>query len=221
MNSAIKITFPVAFGYFPLGITFGVLFSQLGYHWVYGAVMALVVYAGAAQFLAISFIAAHADIATIFTATMLLNLRHIFYGIPMAPKYRSLPLPSQIFSIFALTDEAYAINVALREGENEHQLAFFVSLLNLLYWFLFCTIGLWLGQVVSYIPGGLEFSLVALFAVLLTERIITDKSLLQIIIGVFSSALAFLIVGKTNFIVVALSIGCISSVLFRRQLGSI
>ncbi|MFT5653771.1 MAG: 4-azaleucine resistance transporter AzlC, partial [Psychromonas sp.] len=87
--SAFKATAPVLFGYIPMGMAFGVLFNELGFHWIYATLMALVIYAGAAQFMAVGLLANHAGFTEVAITTLLLNSRHLFYGISLINKFKT------------------------------------------------------------------------------------------------------------------------------------
>ncbi|MDX1802348.1 MAG: AzlC family ABC transporter permease, partial [Marinobacter sp.] len=75
--SAFRLTLPVLFGYVPLGMAFGVLFTaQLDVSWWVAPLMAIAIFAGAAQILAVSLLAAHTDLLAVFIAILVLNSRH-------------------------------------------------------------------------------------------------------------------------------------------------
>ena len=76
------------FGYIPMGIAFGVLFQNLGYEWYFAPLMGLLVYAGAAQFMAVGLLAAQASLLEVTVAIFILNLRHMFFGVSLFGHYR-------------------------------------------------------------------------------------------------------------------------------------
>jgi 4-azaleucine resistance transporter AzlC len=89
LQSAFKETIPVLFGYIPLGMAFGILFNELGFHWIYAALMSLTIYAGAGQFMAVGLLANHAGLVEVAITTLLLNSRHLFYGISLINKFKT------------------------------------------------------------------------------------------------------------------------------------
>jgi 4-azaleucine resistance transporter AzlC len=107
-NSAFKATIPVAFGYLPLGIAFGVLLQNLGIQWYWATAMGLFIFAGAAQFMAVTLLSQKVGLMEVFTLTLLLNLRHFFYGLVMIEKYRSFG-KAKFYAIFGLTDETFSV----------------------------------------------------------------------------------------------------------------
>lgn len=119
--NALKTTIPVFLGYIPLGVAFGLLLSGAGYHWIYAFLRGLFIYAGSAQFLAVALLAAEAGFADFAVATLLLNLRHSFYGLSMLEKFSDLGKVKP-YLIFALTDETYALlttTEVLQEAQNQ------------------------------------------------------------------------------------------------------
>jgi len=161
---------PVAFGYVPLGMAFGVLLVGLGYPWWWAPVMGLVIYAGSAQFLAVSLLAAGAGLAETFVATLLLNLRHVFYGLTLLTRYRALG-PAQGYAVFALTDETFSLLAGTKPHSDDRRYVLGISALNQSWWVVGCLVGGLVGQSLPFRTDGLAFSLTALFAVLLIEQL--------------------------------------------------
>ena len=81
IRSALTISLPILFGFVPLGIAFGLLFQELGYPWYFASLMAIFVYAGAAQFMAIGLLSSGIGLLEIAISTFFLNSRHMFYGL--------------------------------------------------------------------------------------------------------------------------------------------
>lgn len=106
--TALKTTIPVFLGYIPLGMAFGFLLDGAGYHWIYAFLMSLLIYAGAGQFLVVALLAAGAGLTEFVIATLLLNLRHAFYGLSLLEKFSNVGKVKP-YLIFALTDETYAL----------------------------------------------------------------------------------------------------------------
>ncbi|HDZ37051.1 MAG TPA: branched-chain amino acid ABC transporter permease, partial [Marinobacter sp.] len=110
MNSLVfRLTLPILFGYLPLGMAFGVLFTtQLDYAWWAAPLMGVVVYAGAGQILAVSLLAASAGLLEVFVAMFVLNARHLFYGLSLLRQFRGAGW-RKLYLIFGLTDETYSL----------------------------------------------------------------------------------------------------------------
>lgn len=171
--SAFRLTLPVMFGYVPLGMAFGVLFTaQLDYSWWVAPLMAVTIFAGAAQILAVGLLASHADLLAVFVAMLVLNSRHLFYGLSLLGRFAGAGW-RKLYLIFGLTDETYSLLTSRPRGPDraaEQRLDFRITLYNQLYWILGCTLGAWLGTRVRFDSTGIEFALVALFIVLAIEQ---------------------------------------------------
>ncbi|MFL1405041.1 AzlC family ABC transporter permease [Marinobacter sp. M1N3S26] len=166
-------TLPILFGYLPLGMAFGVLFTtQLDYAWWYAPLMGITIFAGAGQILSVSLIAAQAGLLEVFLAMFVLNARHLFYGLSLLGQFRGAGW-RKAYLIFGLTDETYSLLTSRpRPGprEQEQRNDFMITLLNQCYWVAGCAIGALLGDNISFDSTGIEFALVALFIVLTIEQ---------------------------------------------------
>ncbi len=167
----LRTSLPVMFGYIPLGAAFGVLFSALDYHWLWASVMAIFIYAGAAQFLAVGLLANQAGLMEIAVATLLLNSRHLFYGLTLVSQQDHRGW-RRLYQIFSLTDETYSLLVAtdLPAGTDRGRFRLRLSALHQFYWVCGCTLGAWAGSRLSFNTDGIAFVLPALFMVLATEQ---------------------------------------------------
>lgn len=162
---------PVMFGYVPLGMAFGLLFQDLGYAWYYASLMALIVFAGAAQFMAVGLLLAHAGLLEIAVSTFILNSRHLFFGLSVMHRYRTTGV-KKLYLIFGLTDETYSLVTSTRAPagipESDYYLA--ITALNHLYWVIGCSLGALAGANLELDTTGMDFALTALFLVLVIEQ---------------------------------------------------
>ena len=158
-------------GYIPLGMAFGVLFQSLGYAWWLAPLSGVMIYAGSAQFLAVGLLASGAGLIEAFLATLAINARHVFYGLTLINRY-SFSGWRRWYLIFGLTDETYAV-VTHNEGSAEQRQSYYfsVTLLNHLAWIAGCALGAGLQSIFSFNSEGFEFSMLALFLVLLIDRL--------------------------------------------------
>ena len=158
-------------GYIPLGMAFGVLFQSLGYAWWLAPISGVMIYAGSAQFLAVGLLASGAGLVEAFLATLAINARHVFYGLTLINRY-SISGWRRWYLIFGLTDETYAV-VTHNEVPTEQRQSYYfsVTLLNHLAWITGCALGAGLQSIFSFNSEGFEFSMLALFLVLLIDRL--------------------------------------------------
>jgi len=172
LNAAVlRTSLPVLFGYLPLGAAFGILFSELGYHWLYAAAMGLFIYAGAGQFLAVGLLANQAGLVEMAIATLLINSRHVFYGLSLMSRMHNRGW-RKWYQIFGLTDETFSLITAtpVPEGLNPAQFHLRITAIDHFYWLIGCTLGAWFGSQLEFSTDGIAFVLPALFMVLTIEQ---------------------------------------------------
>ena len=206
MNKNIKIAFikslPVMAGYIVLGIGFGILLKKAGYGLFWSFLMSLTIYAGSMQYVAVSLLTSGASLLSVALTTLMVNARHLFYGISMIDKYKDAG-NKKAYLIFSLTDETYSIlcNDDGSEELDRNWYRFLVSLFNQCYWILGCVLGSLLGTIIPFDTAGIEFSMTALFVTVFVEQWLTTKNHLPAIIGLFCSILCLVIFGANNFLI--------------------
>lgn len=203
--SVLSLTAPVAMGYIPLGTVFGFLFVQAGAEWWVAVLTSLVVYAGAAQYMMIPMLAAGMSVGTIALATLIVNLRHVFYGLSLLHK---LPHKKWLrwYMIFALTDETYSVLTTLPDKTSDRQMAL-LALLNQAWWVLGTVVGAVIGAQAQITLAGLDFVLAALFAVLTVEQWRSRKSAAPLWVALAAYALAYFVAARHALVLsIALSI---------------
>ena len=200
-------TVPVMTGYLFLGVSFGILLEETGYGLPWAFCMALFMYAGSAQFLAVSLLANHASLISSAIAIFLLNARHIFYGISLIDAYKGFG-KKKPYMIFSLTDETYSLVTQNQppEGLTRQRYCFLVSVLDHCYWVIGCVLGSVAGNFIPISFEGIEFVLTALFVTLFVEQWLSNKSHRSAIIGVASTVLCLLIFGKEIFLIPSMAL---------------
>lgn len=168
VGSVWALSAPVAMGYIPLGAVFGFLFVQAGGALWQAVLASVLIYAGSAQYLMIPMLAAGLPLSAIALATLVVNLRHVFYGLSLLDR-----LPTgrwrRCYCIFALTDETYSVLTTWPAGTPARHMAG-VALLNHGWWVLGTALGAVLGAQAQLPLAGLDFALAALFALLAAEQ---------------------------------------------------
>lgn len=186
--SVLSLSIPVAMGYVPLGMVFGFLFVQAGASWWLALLASSLVYAGAAQFMMIPMLSLGLPVASIALATLVVNLRHVFYGLSLLDKLPAKPW-ARWYLVFALTDETYSVLTTLPIGTSTRQMVA-VALLNQGWWVLGTLLGALIGAQAQVPLEGLDFALAALFAVLAVEQWRSADSSAPLWVAVLSYALA-------------------------------
>lgn len=174
-REAVRMTSPVFFGYIAIGIPFGLMCVKAGYPVWMSPVMSIIMYAGAGQYVAMGLFASGASMASVAITQLLVNCRHIVYGLSLIDRFKSAGR-RRLYMIFALTDETYSLLTSCRDrdqmrGEKPGEFCCAVALLDHIYWILGGVIGAVAGTVIPFSLEGVDFALTALFAVLLIEQI--------------------------------------------------
>lgn len=215
VRSALKTSLPIMFGFVPLGIAFGLLFQELGYPWFFATLMGIIVYAGAAQFMAIGFLSAGLGVLEIAMSTFFLNSRHMFYGLAFLESFGNWNL-RKFYLIFGMTDETYALLTTIKVPEKyiKERFYLFITLFAQLYWVLGCTLGALSADILTFNTDGIEFAATALFVVLLIEQWIMVRRILPFILGFIASIIA-LIFFVNHMLLIAIMISIASIVILR------
>ncbi len=212
--SALSLTAPVAMGYIPLGIVFGFLFVQAGGAGWLAVLASLFVYAGAAQYMMIPMVASGLSLGTIALATLILNLRHVFYGLSLLNKLPQGKL-MRSYLIFGLTDETYSVLTTMPVSTSHRQMVL-VAVLNHCWWVLGTIIGAALGSQAQLAWAGLDFVLAALFAVLTVEQWRTKKNAAPLWVALAAYAIAYLFSAK-HALVISIALSISASVLIQSR----
>lgn len=219
LKAAFPLTLPVMAGYLFLGTGFGVLLSQAGYGAGWALMMSTGVYAGAMQYVTIDLLLAGAGILEGALMTLLVNARHLLYGLTMAQRYRDTGRLKPYLA-FSLTDETFALlsSTEVPEGIPAAQFYMAVSACNHLYWIAGSLLGSLLGKLLPFDLQGIEFSMTALFAVMLTEQWRRKSSRLSVLIGLITAFVCLLLFGPERFTLPAMLLitGLLS--LFKKRL---
>lgn len=220
LKKAFPATMPVLTGYLFLGVAFGVTLFQAGYGWPWALLMCLIVYAGAMQFVAIDLLLLSAGFVEVLLMSLLVNARQLFYGMAMAGRFRDLGAQKP-YAAFALTDETFALlsTVPPPEGMDRRTFDLSVSLLNHSYWVLGCLLGSLLGQALPLDLSGIEFSMTALFVVLMTDQWRRKAARVPVLIGLGSALLCLLLLGPERFSFPAMLLICFALLLTRNREG--
>jgi 4-azaleucine resistance transporter AzlC len=184
----LSLSLPIAMGYIPLGAVFGFLLIKAGAVWWLAPLASIFVFAGAAQYMAIPMVAAGLPYGAIALATLVVNLRHVFYGLSLLdrmPRHRL----ARGYLIWALTDENYSVLSALPRDTPEGKMVG-IAMLNHGWWVLGSLLGAIIGAQVQLSLTGMDYSLAALFAVLAVEQWRSSRQLAPILIALFSYLLA-------------------------------
>ena len=216
---ALAATLPVMAGYLILGFGFGIIIKANGYSTVLAAAMSIFIYAGSMQYVAIGLMTSGASLITTALTTLMVNIRHLFYGVSMLEKYQNTG-KAKPYLIFALTDETYSLVCGELPGlapEDRTNYELLVSLLNHLYWIVGSIAGAVAGSLIRFNSQGIDFALTALFLTVFTDQWLTAKKHGPALIGLGASVASLLIFGKDNFLIPAMLIIALTLCLYKED----
>lgn len=199
---AFKRSLPVMAGYLVLGMGFGILLEAKGYSVVWAFVMSVFIFAGSMQYVAVDLLAGGASLISAALMTLMVNARHLFYGISMIDRYKDMGAKKP-YLVFALTDETYSLVCSgdVPEGVDQKKYFFWVSLMNQSYWVIGSTAGALIGSLLVFNTAGIDFSMTALFIVVFVEQWKSAENHLSAVIGVTVSLACLLIFGPDSFLI--------------------
>ncbi len=209
-------TLPVLFGYVPLGMAFGFMMSAAGYAPGVSLSMSAFVYAGSAQYLAVTLFTRDAPLLTMFALVFFLNIRQMVYGLSLLDLFRDAG-PWRPYLIFALTDEVYALLVGakLPSGEARRPYLALVTVLSQFYWVAGTALGALAGAFIHINTKGLDFMLTALFLVLTLDLARKVRTWEPFALGALAGAAGLALGGQNLMMPVALLIILAALGLFR------
>lgn len=197
MKRVFLYTLPVMLVYISLGIAYGIVMAANGYNALWSFTTSLFVFAGAAQYALVGLLVSVANPISVFFVILILNARHLFYGLSMLKKYESLG-SSKWYLMWGLTDETFGLLQPIDEATLEHPKRFYLytTLLNHGYWVLGSTIGGLAGGLFNIQILGLDFILTALFVSVFVSQAKKSGLLIPAIIGLSGSLICLYLFGN-------------------------
>ena len=219
LAAAFPVTVPVLMGYLAIGMAFGLMLQSIGYGVGWAVLMSVLIYAGSGQYLGVSLLAAGASLTQTAFLTLMVNFRHLVYGLSMLEKFRGMG-PRKLYMIFSLTDETYALLSSAKapEGVDEHGFCFAVALLDQSYWVLGSAIGSLLGSALGFNTTGVDFAMTALFLVIAVGQWKSTGSHLPALLGGAATLASLVLAGAEDMLLPALAIIVIALTLLRPRL---
>lgn len=202
IKAAFLDSIPVLTGYMVLGMGFGIVLHTKGYGVLWALCMSLFIFAGSMQFVAVDLMSGGATLLATALTTLMVNIRHLFYGISMIDQYKGAGARKP-YLIFALTDETYSLacHNSYDDPQERHTYCFFLSLFNQSYWVTGSVIGSLLGSVIPFDTTGIDFSLTALFVTVFVDQWLQTRNHFAAVTGVASTVLCLAVFGPSVFLI--------------------
>lgn len=205
LKAAFPHTIPVLTGFLVLGAAYGILMNEAGYSWIWTVLTCTFVFAGSMQFVSVGMLSLGFHPINALLMTLMVNARHIFYGISMLQKYKGTGRLKP-YLIFSLCDETFSLLCIAQPpaGISAKWFMFFIALLDHLYWIIGGLLGSVLGSFLTFNTKGIDFVLTALFVVIFINQWKATKNHLPVIIGVTASFVCLLLFGPSHFLIPAM-----------------
>lgn len=191
LKAAFPYTVPIFAGFWFLGVTYGIYMNKSGFSFWYPMLMSMTIFAGSAEFLTVNLLLGAFNPLQALTMTLMLNARHLFYGISMLDKFKGTGW-KKIYLIFGMCDESFSINYTadIPQDVDRGWFMFFVTLLDQLYWVSGATLGGIFGSLIHFSTEGLDFVMTAMFVVIFLEQWLKDRRHTSALLGLGLSAWA-------------------------------
>lgn len=202
MRCAFPHTIPILAGFLFLGMTYGIYMNVSGFSFWYPMLMSLTIFAGSMEFVAVNMLLGAFNPIQALAMTLMINARHIFYGISMLDKYRGTGR-KKAYLIFGMCDESFSINCTadIPKEVDRGWFMFFVTLFNHIYWFTGATLGGIFGSFIHFNTQGLDFVMTAMFVVIFLEQWLKEKNHTSSFVGIGISLICLAAFGAENFII--------------------
>ena len=204
-KAAFPYTIPIFAGFWFLGLTYGIYMNVSGFSFWYPMLMSLTIFAGSIEFVTVNLLLGAFNPIQALAITLMINARHLFYGISMLDRYRGTGWKKP-YLIFGMCDESFSINCSAQipEGVDRGWFMFFVTLFNHLYWFTGSTLGGIFGSFLSFNTKGLDFVMTAMFVVIFLENWLNEQEHTSSLLGLGISLICLLAFGAERFLIPAM-----------------
>lgn len=206
LKAAFPYTVPIFAGFWFLGLAYGIYMNVSGFSFWYPMLMSMTIFAGSVEFVTVNMLLGAFNPIQALAMTLMLNARHLFYGISMLDKFKGTGW-KKVYLIFGMCDESFSINYTadIPEDVDRGWFMFFVTLLNQLYWVSAATLGGICGSLIHFDTEGLEFVMTAMFVVIFMEQWMKEKNHASALIGLGLSVLCLIAFGPDQFIIPAMA----------------
>lgn len=200
---AFKNSLPVMTGYLFLGLSYGIYARVSGLPFYYPMLSSILIFGGSLEFVSVAVMLSRFSPLSTFLMALVLQARHLFYGISMLEKYKDIKGWKKLILIYQLTDETFSVNYStnIPKDVDKERLYLYTSLLDQSYWVSASTIGGLLGGLITFNTNGIEFVMTALFVVIFLEQILKERDHTSAIIGVGCTTISLIIFSSGNFII--------------------
>ncbi len=219
LKAAFPYTLPIFAGFLFLGLAYGIYMNASGFSFVYPMLMSLLIYGGSLEFVAVEMLLSPFAPLQVFIMTLLIQARHIFYGISMLDRYKGMGW-KKYYLIFGMCDESFSINFTadIPADVDKGWFMFFVTLLNHFYWFAGATLGGFVGSLLKFDTTGISFVMTAMFVVIFLEQWLKEENHISSLIGIITAAICLICFGSDSFMLPTMAVIIILLTISKKKL---
>ena len=207
LKAAFPCTLPIFAGFSFLGLAYGIYMNVNGFSFLYPMLMSVLIFGGSLEFVAVEMLLSPFAPLQVFFMTLLIQARHLFYGISMLDKLKGLGF-KKYYIIFGMCDETFSViySVDAPKDVDRGWFMFFVTLLDHFYWVLGSTVGGLVGSLITVNTDGISFVMTAMFVVIFLEQWLKEKNHASAVIGLLSAAVCLCIFGADAFMLPTMAV---------------
>jgi 4-azaleucine resistance transporter AzlC len=219
IREGLAAAWPICLGFFPIGLSLGVLAQKGGLApWQIG-LMSLVVFAGGSQFIAVAMIASGASLAAIVSTTFMINLRHLLMSSALSVHFPGASKRFLALFAYGVTDESFAVNMArFTQGGWNRGSALVLNQVTNATWFCCTVAGAYVGEFIPAGSLGIDYALTGMFICLLVFQLRGMFFVATVLISAFCSVLAYLWLPGNAYVIVASCLAASAGLFLKRAL---
>lgn len=219
LKAAFPKTIPIMTGFLFLGTAYGIYARTQGLPAATPIIMAAVVFAGSMEFVTVDLMITAFDPLGAFVMALMVNARHLFYGISMLGKYKGTG-KFKPYLIFGMCDESFSVNCTaeIPNGVDRGKFYFWVTLLDQAYWVTGAALGSLAGSFIGIELPGLDFVMTALLVVIFLDNWLKEKNHASSLIGIGAAIICLLIFGSESFIIPSMVLIIPAVTIFRKSI---
>ena len=182
--------------------------------------MAAIIFGGSLEFVTGTLLLAPFAPVQAFFIALMIQARHLFYGLSMLEKYKGLGA-KRLYLIYGLCDETFSIAYTTRLPEDVDRgwFYFFVTLLNQIYWVAGAALGSLLGGMLAFDTSGLGFVMTAMFVVIFLEQFLHEKQHISAAVGFLAAGACLFIFGADGFLIPTMALILLFLTALRRPIA--
>ena len=217
VQAGLAAAWPICLGYFPIGLSLGVLAQKGGLEPWQMAAMSILVFAGGSQFIAVAMIGTGASPLAIISTTFMVNLRHLLMSSAMSVHFPGVSRRFLALFAYGLTDESFAVNMTrFNQGEWNRYSALTLNHAANTTWIVSTVAGVYLGQLVPPGAAGVDFALTGMFICLLVFQLRSPIFAITALIAAGCALLTYLWLPGNAYVIVASCLAATLGLILKR-----